>query len=151
MKDDLDRIMEVMEAAFDPAWGEAWTRRQVSDSLALPNTHYILLTAQKTPPRQFEHVSGFVLTRSAPGEEELLLIAVMPDQRGAGLGTALLDRFKTDAKKRGASRIFLEMRCNNPAEKLYRAAGFTPIGRRKSYYLLPDGSRLDAVTFGQVL
>ena len=39
MNDDLDRIMAVMDAAFDPAWAEAWTRRQVGDSLALPSTH----------------------------------------------------------------------------------------------------------------
>ena len=30
---DIDRIMEVMALAFDPAFGEAWTRRQVVDAL----------------------------------------------------------------------------------------------------------------------
>jgi [ribosomal protein S18]-alanine N-acetyltransferase len=26
--------------------------------------------------------------------------------------------------------------------------GFEPIGRRNDYYRLPDGSKLDAITFG---
>ena len=50
MSDDLDRIMAVMDAAFDPAWGEAWNRRQVSDSLAFPHTHFRLLGADGLPP-----------------------------------------------------------------------------------------------------
>ncbi|MEO0057507.1 MAG: hypothetical protein RIT17_960, partial [Pseudomonadota bacterium] len=32
----IDRIMAVMEAAFDPAYGEAWNRRQVADALSMP-------------------------------------------------------------------------------------------------------------------
>ena len=30
--DDLDRLMAVMNTAFDPTFGEAWTRRQVEDA-----------------------------------------------------------------------------------------------------------------------
>ena len=33
--DDIDRLMAIMQAAFDPAYGEAWTRRQVEDALLL--------------------------------------------------------------------------------------------------------------------
>ncbi len=148
MNDDLDRIMEVMEAAFDPAWGEAWTRRQVADSLALPNTHYILVDREGRAPQGDSKTSGFVLSRSAPGEEELLLIAVEPESRTLGLGRKLVEMFKTDAKVRGAERVFLEMRCNNPAQALYRSSGFETIGKRRNYYRLSDGSRLDAITFG---
>ena len=41
----IDRIMAVMEAAFDPAYGEAWNRRQVTDALAMPNTHALAVDA----------------------------------------------------------------------------------------------------------
>ena len=88
-----------------------------------------------------------VSLRAAPGEEELLLIAVAPEHRGKGLGTRLLHQVLEDARNRGAERVFLEMRFNNPAIELYQKAGFTPIGRRKHYYNLPDGSRIDAITF----
>ena len=141
MSDDLDRIMEVMETAFDPAWGEAWTRRQVSDSLAFPHTHYRLM------PDCDEPAAGFTLVRAAPGEEELLLIAVRPECRGQGLGQQLLEAVLADARGRGAERVFLEMRYNNPAARLYQAAGFEPIGRRREYYRLSDGRKIDAITF----
>lgn len=151
MKDDLDRIMEVMEAAFDPAWAEAWTRRQVSDSLAMPHTHYQLADAGGGEPAEDSDAGGFTLTRYAPGEEELLLIAVLPALRGRGVGRLLLERAFAAARARGAERMFLEMRDNNPAASLYSALGFEPIGRRKAYYRLPSGQFLDAITFARQL
>ena len=147
MKDDLDRIMEIMTTAFDPQWGEAWNRRQVADSLCMPNIHYTLVGADGLPPGEGEEAVGFTLVRAAPGEEELLLVAVDPRHRGQGLGRILLERFIADAGKRGADRVFLEMRYNNPAEKIYNSAGFQPIGRRREYYRLPNGKRIDAITF----
>ena len=142
MSEDLDQIMAVMDAAFEPAWGEAWNRRQVSDSLAFPHTHYRLASYAASQP-----AAGFTLVRAAPGEEELLLIAVAPEYRGRGLGRQLLEQVLEDARGRGADRVFLEMRFNNPAVEVYRKMGFVPIGRRKDYYRLPDGSRIDAITF----
>lgn len=151
MIDHVDAIMAIMNSAFDPRWGEAWTRRQITDSLTLPNTHYLLVDADGEAWRSQTDAAGFLLSRSAPGEEELLLIAVSPPFRGGGLGRQLLETFKSDAKQRGAERVFLEMRCNNPAEKLYRLVGFEPIGKRANYYRLSDGSKLDAITFGHEL
>lgn len=152
MIDAVDRIVEIMDAAFDPAWGEAWTRAQISDSLAFPHTHFRLLDrggcdANDDPARG----EGFTLVRAAPGEEELLLIAVHPDARGRGLGRLLLDGAASAARDRGATRIFLEMRANNPARSLYLACGYEPIGIRREYYRIADGSRLDAITFARQL
>jgi ribosomal-protein-alanine N-acetyltransferase len=147
MSDDLDQIMAVMETAFEPAWGEAWTRRQVGDSLAFAHTHYRLIGPDGLPPAEGTLAAGFTLVRAAPGEEELLLIGVIPESRGKGLGRRLLDHVLADARARAAERVFLEMRCNNPAVALYRTVGFQPIGRRSDYYRLPDGRTIDAITF----
>jgi ribosomal-protein-alanine N-acetyltransferase len=149
MTDDLDRIMEVMQAAFDPAFGEAWTRRQVSDSLIMPNTHYLLAAADGRPPREGQPAAGFALSRGAAGEEELLLIAVHPDLRGRGIGGALIERFADAARARGSGRLFLEMREGNKAETLYRRHGFESVGRRKHYYRRGSASPLDAITFAR--
>jgi ribosomal-protein-alanine N-acetyltransferase len=149
MSDDLDRIMAVMEAAFDPAYGEAWTRRQVGDALVLPNTFYLLCGADGSAPAEDEDAAGFVLSRGAADEEELLLIAVAPAYRGRGLGGRLLDRFIAEAGARGADRLFLEMRDGNPAESLYRRHGFERVGRRKAYYRRGTGHPLDAITFAR--
>lgn len=148
MTEDLDRIMTVMEAAFDPAWGEAWNRRQVSDSLAFVHTHYRLVGHDGLPLADpVEAPAGFTLVRAAPGEEELLLVAVVPEARTRGIGESLLRAAIADARSRKAERLFLEARHNNPAIALYRRLGFEPIGTRKDYYHAPDGSKLDAITF----
>ena len=147
MIDDLDRIMAVMEAAFDPAHGEAWNRGQVGDALVMPNTHYLLAGADGGALQFGNEATGFALSRGAADEEELLLIAVRPDHRGRGIGTALLQRFIAQARERGAARVFLEMREGNPAESLYRRHGFASVGRRRHYYGRGSGTPLDAITF----
>jgi [ribosomal protein S18]-alanine N-acetyltransferase len=149
MSDDLDRIMAVMDAAFDPAFGEAWNRRQVGDALHLPNTFYLLAGPDGRAPAEDEPVAGFVLSRGAADEEELLLIAVTPECRGRGVGTALLERFIAAAEARGAARLFLEMRDGNPAESLYRRHGFASVGRRRAYYRRGTSTPLDAITFAR--
>lgn len=151
MNDDLDRIMAVMAAAFDPLWGEAWTRRQVADSLMLPTVFYRLIGPDGESVIDGQPAAGFTLTRNVAGEEELLLIAVEPANRGTGLGRKLLQYLAQDAKERGADRLFLEMRSSNPAERLYREFGFVPMGTRRDYYSLRDGTKLDAITFAKQL
>ncbi|MBX7482578.1 GNAT family N-acetyltransferase [Qipengyuania sp. 6D47A] len=143
--------MAVMEAAFDPHWREAWTRRQVENSLATPHTYAILIDEHGRALDDGAAAGGFVLARRAPGEEELLLIAVRPEMRHRGLGRILIDRFSAMARDAGAERIFLEMRANNPAERLYRGCGFEPIGRRANYYRTLDGTAIDAITFARKL
>jgi ribosomal-protein-alanine N-acetyltransferase len=147
--DDIDRIMAVMVAAFDPAYGEAWNRRQVSDALLMPNTHYLLADAAGNDPAEAEPATGFVLSRGVLDEEELLLIAVHPDHRGCGVGTALLQRFIEGAAARGRTNLFLEMREGNPAEALYRRFGFEPVGRRSNYYRSAQHGPLDAITYAR--
>ena len=144
--DPVDAIMAVMHEAFDPAYGEAWTRAQVSDALILPSTHYRLALGQDDRTGRLD-AQGFTLSRLCAEEEELLLIAVRPQFRGRGIGTQLLQAFCADAKRRGARNLFLEMREGNHAEILYRAVGFTRVGRRKDYYRHTKTGPLDALTF----
>lgn len=137
-EDDVDRIMAVMAVAFEPRFGEAWSRRQVLDALILGNCHYRIL--DDVEPK------GFYLSRHGFDEEELLLLAVAPTYRGGGLGGSLLDDFLSAAKARGARRALLEMRRGNTAERLYASRNFRQIGERPCYYRTADGSALDAIT-----
>jgi [ribosomal protein S18]-alanine N-acetyltransferase len=146
-QDDLDQIMAVMESAFDPAFGEAWNRRQLEDALLIGNCHYLLITADGEAPGPGVAAAGFSLSRHGFEEEELLLFAVAPAHRKLGLGQRLLSRFAQAAQARGALRLLLEMREDNPAGRLYRHFGFAEIGRRPGYYRTPGGLRLDAITF----
>jgi ribosomal-protein-alanine N-acetyltransferase len=148
----VDRIMAVMDAAFDPAFGEAWNRRQVADALTLSNTRALVIDQAGAlipdGPDQPGIPAGFVLTRHVLDEEELLLIAVAPEARRRGIGAALMQRMIADARRRGITRIFLEMRRGNPAIHLYDRFGFEPIGERRNYYRMENGERIDAITFG---
>ncbi len=149
--DDTDRIMEVMELAFDPAFGEAWTRRQVADALVIGNCRYGLPDAEGRPPEEGMPAAGFFMTRGVLDEAELLLLAVRPDRRRGGIGRKLLEAFAEDALQHGQTRLLLEMRDGNPAEILYRGFGFRQIGRRPKYYAGADGTRMDALTFEKLL
>lgn len=148
---DLDKLMQVMEQAFDPHFREAWTRRQVEDSLVMPSTYMLLANASGDDCAQEESASGFVLARQAADEIELLLIAVLPQCRGRGVGKKLLERFIESAVERKAAKVFLEMRANNPAEQFYRNAGFERIGTRPDYYRTVLGTPIDALTFAKNL
>lgn len=149
--DDIDRLMAVMQSAFDPVYGEAWNRRQVEDALLLGHSHYALLAAHGGEPAADEPAAAFFLSRHGFEEEELLLLAVDPAHRRKGLASALLDRLKADARMRGAARLLLEMRADNPAHSLYISHGFKPIGRRARYYRSSTGEPLDAITFAKDL
>jgi ribosomal-protein-alanine acetyltransferase len=77
-------------------------------------------------------VAGFLVTRQvAPGESEILNIAVDPAERRAGIARRLL----TDALARVKGTWFLEVRASNAAAiRLYESVGFTRAGNRKDYY-----------------
>ncbi|MEM6475090.1 MAG: GNAT family N-acetyltransferase [Pseudomonadota bacterium] len=146
----IDHIMDVMEGSFEPAFREAWNRRQITDALAMPTTHAILIDPEgKSVKDTTSTAAGFVLTRAAAGEEELLLIAVLPEYRGRGLAQRLIEQLFDAAKTRDSERIYLEMRRGNTAIHLYRKLGFKPIGERRNYYRMENGERIDAITFGR--
>lgn len=147
MIDDVDRIMAVMTTAFDPAFGEAWNRRQVEDALRIGNCHYCLIGAGREHSSGEPLTAGFSLSRTGFQEEELLLLGVAPEFRKNGLGRSLLEDLRLAAATRGAKRLLLEMRRGNPAESLYRSFGFYVIGERPEYYRTPGGQRIDAITF----
>lgn len=54
---------------------------------------------------------------------QLIDIALLPEYRGVGLGTALLDELLVRADSRGLA-VGLHVEANNPALRLYRRQGF---------------------------
>lgn len=118
-------------------WSEAEFASLLSDPLA-----FLLV----------EGDAAFLLGRAVAGEAELLTIAVAPEARRRGLGRKLVARFLYQAQLRGAERAFLEVAADNAAAiGLYESAGFAPAGRRRSYYLTPEGQRIDALVMAREL
>jgi ribosomal-protein-alanine N-acetyltransferase len=137
---DIAAIMTVMDAAFDPRFGEAWSAPQVLGSFATGIAWARLAEAEGAPV-------GFTLCRRIGPETELLLIGVPPAVRGKGHGSALLAQAGRDARLGGAATMFLEVREDNMlALALYRRGGFVAVGRRRDYYRGPGDTRFGALT-----
>ena len=83
---------------------------------------------------------GFYIGEYVVGEATLMDICVLPSEQGKGYGKVLLNQFLTQAKRLGASKIFLEVRAKNiAAQMLYMNAGFIEIDRRTGYYPSSSG------------
>lgn len=88
-------------------------------------------------------LAGFLVTRSAAGEVEILNIAVAPQWRRTGVGSRLLKHALEEARAAGAQRVFLEVReSNRAAIALYMRHGFQAAGRRENYYAAPAEAAL---------
>jgi ribosomal-protein-alanine N-acetyltransferase len=62
-------------------------------------------------------------------------IAVVPEQEGRGIGSALLTELIRESRLRRAEDVLLEVRADNPrAQQLYRRYGFEQIHVRPRYY-----------------
>ena len=139
---DLPGVMTVMDSAFEPRFGEAWTLSQCAGLLPLPGVWLTLARAD-------EEVVGFSLARVVADEAELLLLAVKPAARGTGVGRRLLEQFMRSGEARGARRLHLEVRDGNTAVNLYNSSGFTLVGRRRRYYSGRDGELYDALSLSR--
>ncbi len=74
----------------------------------------------------------------APGEGQILNLAVRPEYRRAGLGRGILNALCKEAVERNLEQVSLEVRVSNTAAiALYTAAGFTAVGRRPHFYKNP--------------
>ncbi len=118
----------------DRSWVAALLARTPPAAAWLPDRHLWLVA---------EPEAGFVCWHQvAENEFEILNLAVAPEYRRQGLGSALL---KAAGILRGA--WFLEVRASNlAAQEFYRKCGFTVAGNRKRYYQCPVE---DAIVLGR--
>ncbi|HEX8389117.1 MAG TPA: GNAT family N-acetyltransferase [Sphingomonas sp.] len=137
---DVGAVDALMAHAFDPAYGEAWTRNQCLGVLAMPGVGLILAEMDDEP-------AGFAMTRRVFDETELLLLAVDPAHRRRGVGAALLRAVIADARAQSCAKLHLEVRAGNPAVGLYADHGFAKVGERRGYYKGAGGSLHDAHSY----
>ena len=95
---------------------------------------------------------GFVLSRLAADEAEILTIAVDAAHQGRGVGRALLSENLRQAANAGAKAMFLEVaKDNGAALALYERFGFVKVGERAGYYRRADGTRATAIVMRKAL
>jgi ribosomal protein S18 acetylase RimI-like enzyme len=80
-------------------------------------------------------IVGDVIASAVDGVGEIVLIAVDPQVRREGIGTALLGAVEAGWRDEGVTDAWLEVRADNaPAIALYRANGWAEAGVRSRYY-----------------
>src|ERR1700724_1597580 len=82
-----------------------------------------------------EYLAGFVLSRVAADEAEILTVAVAPEWRRRGIGTSPLKPHLHGLAAIRVNHLFLEVDVENTAARaLYANFGFEQVGERKAYY-----------------
>jgi ribosomal-protein-alanine N-acetyltransferase len=88
-----------------------------------------------------QELAGFIISRVAADEAEILTIAVAPEHRRAGIGKALIAPHISRLSGLGVRRLFLEVDAQNGAAlTLYAHFGFVQVGEREAYYRVADAA-----------
>jgi len=121
---DAAAIAKLHAAAFRHGWSDGEIERMLLERNIIAHRAMSGRTLQ-----------GFILSRLAGGEAEILSVAVASARRGRGLARALLNLHLRRLAGLGARAVFLEVdEDNEPARRLYQRAGFREVGRRTGYY-----------------
>ncbi len=124
--------ISLIEAAEADIFPDPWSRESISSVIC--DRFSMCFTAIKDG-----ELVGYILGRLIAPEGEIYRIAIMPKYRRRGIGYRLLDYARKTERGRGLECLFLEVRSENtPAISLYKAYGFSEIGRRRGYYKNPD-------------
>ncbi len=121
---DAAAIAAIHAASFQRGWGEYEIRHLLLESSVV--AHRVMIGRT---------LIGFILSRLAAGEAEILSVAIAPAWRRRALARPLLDLHLRRLAGLGVRSVFLEVDEHNvPAGRLYRRVGFREVGRRQGYY-----------------
>lgn len=133
---DVGPVMALETALFPE---DAWSQNVLLSELANPGCHYVVAESDG-------EVVGYAGLCAAVPEGDVQTMAVDERLWGRGVGSALLTALLDEARRRGVTHMFLDVREDNSrAQKLYTDFGFIRIGVRDGYY---HGT--DAVTMRRV-
>jgi ribosomal-protein-alanine N-acetyltransferase len=114
------------EIEYGLPWG--WTERRVARAIASPGTNVVVV-------RESARVAGFGIMGYNDDDAHLLLLAVRPDRRRAGIASAILGWLEDVARAAGAARIRVEARWDNDAARcFYSEHGYTEKAIQRRWY-----------------
>jgi len=121
---DLQQVIRIEHTSFPTPW----TLDLFVRELSLKFSHNFVLDL-------LGNVIGYINFWLVAGEMHIMSIAVQEDYREKRVGTMLLEKSLTYARRRGAEYAYLEVRKNNDAAiALYRGMEFEVVGVREGYY-----------------
>jgi ribosomal-protein-alanine N-acetyltransferase len=128
-KEDLDGVLAIEDASFINPTTRAWYERE----LERPDVCFIYVLRTEDHP-----VAAYCAFWLVVDQAHINNLAVLPELRGRGLGTQLLEAIVAEVAHLGGVLLTLEVRrSNEPALRLYERAGFRHGGVRKNYYTGP--------------
>lgn len=123
--EDILPISE-MEAECFPK--EPWNFQMLASSFGTENFHGVLA-------EDGGEIIGYGGITVACDTADIANVAVTEAYRRSGVGTAVLTELLAVAKKRGANKVFLEVRVSNSvAMEMYLKSGFKGVYARTRYY-----------------
>jgi len=138
---DLSAVAALHACCFE----EAWRPELIGQIASAPGGFGLLWRSEDVP-------LGFVLGRTNRARAEVLSLGVAPAARECGIARALMTEAIDWVSRRGHRALYLEVaEDNTAAQRLYRALGFAPIGRRPGYYARPESEPVDALTLRRVI
>lgn len=127
---DARLLAQLHAAVFRRGWSESEFESLLADRSVSAHTAAIR-----------GRLVGFILSRRAADEAEILSLAVAPREQGRGVARDLLALHLRHLAGLGIRTIYLEVdEANAAAMRLYRRAGFVEAGRRPAYYPQPAGT-----------
>ena len=126
---DLDAVLAIEQASFT----NPWTREMYQADLENRGVSHCYLVRDTAGA-----VIGFCSFWLVLDELHINNLAVAPERRREGAGSALLREVMSAAARLGARRATLEVRrSNETAQRLYERLGFRVAGIRRAYYTSP--------------
>lgn len=131
-------LATIHQPCFPPL--QAWSKQSFSELLVQPSVQL------------YQHETcGFLLTRTAADEMEILTIAVLPSHQRRGIATRLMQQALSTIEHSMITRCFLEVEAQNqPAISCYKRLNFEVIATRKDYYQNEQG-RSDALVMQRAI
>jgi [ribosomal protein S18]-alanine N-acetyltransferase len=137
---DLPELMFIEQACFTCPWSE----ESIRNDLERHHEAFYVVACQPGGA-----IIGYAAFWRSLDEAMITNIAVAPEWRGQGAGRKLLEALITQASQEKLNSMVLEVRKSNlVAGKLYRSAGFNPVGLRRGYY--PDNQE-DAIIMQKII
>jgi [ribosomal protein S18]-alanine N-acetyltransferase len=129
---DLAAVLELDAAVFGE---DAWSADMLAGELAQqPASRYYVVAEEAGT------LVGYAGLLAAGEQSDVLTIGVAAGSWGRGIGSQLLAVLLDEARRRGCTETFLEVRADNMrAQRLYKWWGFTEVGIRRGYYQ-PSGT-----------